>query len=221
MLCWCFGAIWAQMNSKWCMRWTFLWILTLKYERWWFVWQKWCMNLLLLHKGALEVMCDENSRPLYHFVNLVTYTRVSGQLANFNMQWYFCILHAQMSSLMYVACEMSMYLLCKMHFWWSWTLCAILTFGWWNQRGFVNDMHKDDGYDVHDMFVKSNFFFCEVVTDTRVSGHLSICMIWPYHCVAHIVLYFWWSFCVSWLVMQCVLCVSVCVHSFHHCMCCG
>ena len=39
------------------------------------------------------------------------------------------------------------------------------------------DMHKEDVGDVLDKMMWSLFIFCEVVTNTRVSGHLSICMI--------------------------------------------
>ena len=75
------------------------------------------MILLFLHKGALEVVGTEEIWSHYHFVRVVTDTSVSGHFANFNMQLYFCDLHALVSTLMYVALKMIMYLMCKMHFW--------------------------------------------------------------------------------------------------------
>ena len=41
----------------------------------------------------------------------------------------------------------------------------------------MNDMHKDDGDDVYDKIVWPTFFYCVDATDTRVSGHVDLCMI--------------------------------------------
>ena len=122
-----------------------------------------------------------------------------------------------MSSLMYVACEMSMYLMCKMHFWWDWTLFAKLTLSWWEQGAIVIDMHKKNAGNVLDKLMWSNVTFGVVATCTRTSVQISICIFWPYPHVMHMVVYPWWSFGVSWVSFgqSCkVFCVWVCVCTF-------